>query len=264
MEASMRSSRLYLVAFALLVIASSASAALHTKVVEYQQDGTALQGYLAWDDAFHGKRPGVLVVHEWWGENAHARRSAEKLARAGYVAFALDMYGKGKVTTHPDQAQAFVAEATKDPEVIAARFHAAREQLVTDPHVDPTRLAAIGYCFGGGVVLGMARQGEDLKAVATFHGVLATDHPAEKGQVKPRILVMTGAADPMVTADQVAGFEKEMTDAGVHYQVIRYPGAKHSFTNPDAGKAGMPALQYNAAAAQKSWASMLKMFKETL
>jgi len=249
---------------ALLVCASVATAAVQTKEIEYTQDGTTLQGVLAWDDARTGKQPGVIVVHEWWGLNEHARHSAEKLAEAGYVAFALDMYGKGKVTMHPADAQAFMQEAMKDPAVVAARFHAARAELLKDPHVDPTRIGAIGYCMGGGVVLGMARAGEDLKAVATFHGALATDHPAEKGKIKPRLLIMTGAADPMVDKAQVAGFEKEMKAAGAKYQVITYPNAKHGFTNPDADKAGMAALSYNADAAQKSWAAMLKMFKETL
>src|SRR5207249_220232 len=172
-------------------VATVASAAVKTRELEYSQDGTKLHGFVAWDAAIKGKRPGVLVVHEWWGLNDHARHQAERLARAGFVGFALDMYGDGKVTTHPQDAQAFAAEATKDPAVTAARYHAAREQLERDPHVDPKRIGAIGYCFGGGVVLAMARSGEELGAVATFHGSLATGHPAEPGKVKAPILVMT-------------------------------------------------------------------------
>jgi dienelactone hydrolase len=202
-------------------------------------------------------------VHEWWGHNQHARNAAEKLAKAGYVAFALDMYGKGKVTTHPADAQAFMQEAMKDPAMVAARFHAARALLVADPHVDPERIGAIGYCMGGGVVLGMARTGEDLDAVATFHGAIGAEHPAEKGMIKGRILIMTGADDPMVTKDVVVAVENELKNAGAKYQVITYPGARHSFTNPDAGKAGMDALAYNADADKKSWAEALKLFKET-
>jgi len=247
----------------LLVGASAASAAVKTREVEYTSDSTALQGFMAWDDAKTGKRPGILVVHEWWGHNQHARNAAEKLAKAGYIAFALDLYGKGKVTMHPADAQAFMQEAMKDPAVVAARFHAARAQLVADPHVDPERIGAIGYCMGGAVVLGMARAGEDLDAVATFHGLLATEHPAELGKVKPRLLIMTGGADPMVDPAQVAAFEKEMKAAGVTYRVITYPGAKHGFSNPDAGKAGMDALVYNPDADKKSWAEALKLFKET-
>src|SRR6058998_2454570 len=154
-------------------------ARIQTKEVEYRQGGTVLKGFIAWDDAAAGKRPGVLVVHEWWGLNNHARNQARRLAEAGYVGFALDMYGAGKVTTHPQEAQAFATEATKDPAMVAARFNAALEELKRDPHVDPARIAAIGYCFGGGVVLGMARSGADLAAVVTFHGSLETRSPAQ-------------------------------------------------------------------------------------
>jgi len=123
---------------------------IKTREIEYRVGETVLQGFIAWDDAAPGKRPGVLVVHEWWGHNQHARNQARRLAEAGYVGFALDMYGKGKTTTHPQDAQAFATEATKDPAVEAARFNAAMAELKRDPHVDSTRLAAIGYCFGGG------------------------------------------------------------------------------------------------------------------
>lgn len=245
-----------------LALAGDAHAAVKTKEIEYKQGDTTLQGFMAWDDAAKGKRPGILVVHEWWGHNQHARNQAIRLAKSGYVGFALDMYGKGKVATHPNDAKTFMAEATKDPAVMKARFDAALDVLKKDPHVDPTKIGAIGYCFGGAVVLGMARAGEDLQAVATFHGALATKNPAEPGKVKPRILVMTGGADPNVPPEQVEAFKKEMDAAGAKYQVIVYPGAKHSFTNPDADKMGMDALAYNAEADKKSWAAMLDMFKQ--
>jgi dienelactone hydrolase len=256
--------RISILIASVLAFASVASAAVKTREVEYTQDGTKLHGFIAWNDAIKGKRPGVLVVHEWWGMNEHARRQAERVARAGYVGFALDMYGDGKVTTHPQDAQAFAAEATKDPAVVAARFNAARAQLEADPHVDTKHIGAIGYCFGGGVVLGMARSGADLGAVASFHGALATEHPAEAGKVKAPILVMTGTDDPFVTPDQVTKFEDEMKAAGANFRVIRYPGAKHGFTNPDAAKYGMSQLAYNASADKKSWAAMLSMFKKDL
>ena len=247
----------------LLVGASAAFAAVKTQEIEYTVDGTALQGFMAWDDAKTGKRPGILVVHEWWGHNQHARNAAEKLAKAGYVAFALDMFGKGKVTTHPSEAQAFVAEATKDPALAKVRFDAARVQLLKSPYVDPERIGAIGYCFGGAVVLARAAEGEDLDAVATFHAALGNGEPVEKGKVKARLLVMTGADDPMVPADAVAAFQKQMKEAGAHLTVIRFPGARHGFTNPDADKAGLGGLAYNADADKKSWAEALKLFKET-
>jgi dienelactone hydrolase len=233
-----------------------------TQEVDYKQGDMPLHGFLAWNDAAQGKRPGVLVVHEWWGLNEHVRSQAKRLAQSNYVAFALDMYGNGKVadTTHPKDAQSFMTEASKDPAVLQARFNAALDLLKKDPHVDPEKIAAIGYCFGGGVVLNMARAGADLDAVVTFHGALNPTTPAPKGTIKPRILVLTGADDPMVTASVLDSFKKEMDAAGARYQVISYPGAKHAFTNPDAGKAGMDALAYNGDADRKSWAEMLKLF----
>jgi dienelactone hydrolase len=237
-------------------------ARVQTREIEYRQGDTVLKGFIAWNDAARGKRPGVLVVHEWWGLNEHARRQARRLAEAGYVGFALDMYGNGKVTTHPQDAQAFVAEVTKDPAVMAARFNAALAELKRDPHVDTTRIAAIGYCFGGAVVLGMARSGADLAAVVTFHGALATQTPAQPGKVKARILVLAGAADPFVPPAQLDAFKQEMQAAGARFEVVSYPGAKHGFTNPDAASYGMEQLAYNAAADRQSWAAMLKLFRE--
>jgi len=186
-----------------LAVATAAGAEVKTRVVDYKQGDTELQGMIAWDDAVTGARPGVLVVHEWWGHNEHARNAARKLAAAGYVAFALDMYGKGKVATHPDDAMKFMTEATKDPAVIAARFDAALAELKKDPHVDGTRIGAIGYCFGGGVVLNMARQGADLKAVASFHGNLTAIKPAEPGMVKAKIKVYHGADDKFIPAEAI-------------------------------------------------------------
>ncbi len=247
---------------AVLLSLAPRSVKVKTRELEYRQDGTVLQGFIAWDDAGRGKRPGVLVVHEWWGHNEHARNQARRLAEAGYVGFALDMFGKGKVTTHPQEAQAFVSEVTKDPAVLAARFNAALDQLKRDPHVDPRRIAAIGYCFGGAVVLDMARAGADLAAVVTFHGALATKTPAQPGKVKARVLVLAGDADPFVPPEQVEAFKREMQAAGARFEVVTFPGAKHGFTNPDAGKFGMDALAYDAAADRESWAAMLKLLKE--
>ena len=264
LEVTMRIAPALALAAVLTVYASPAFTAVKSRVVDYTYNGTELQGYMAWDDDARGKRAGVLVVHEWWGHNAHARRAAERLARAGYVAFALDMFGKGKLAAHPAEAQAFVAEATKDAAVTAGRFDAALALLKQDAHVDTTRIGAIGYCFGGGVVLGRARSGADLKAIGTFHGSLATEHRAEPGRIKAKLLVQTGSDDPMVPAAAVAAFEKEMTAAGANYRLIRYPGAKHAFTNPDAGTFGVPGLEYNAEADRKSWVELLKFFKHAL
>src|SRR5256886_15286001 len=166
------------------------AARIQTKEVEYRESGTVLKVFVAWDDAVAGKRPGVLVVHEWWGLNDHARNQARRVAEAGYVGFALDMYGAGKVTTHPQEAQAFATEATKDAAVVAARFNAALDLLKRDPHVDPARIAAIGYCFGGGVGRNMARSGADLAPAAGLHRSLRTQTPAGPGKGKARGLVL--------------------------------------------------------------------------
>lgn len=252
------------VVLALFAGATDGFAEVKTQDIQYEANGVPLKGYVAWDDAVTGKRPGVLVVHEWWGHNEHARNSARKLAAAGYVGFALDMFGNGKMTTHPEDAQAFMAEAMKDPDALVARFNAALDQLKKNPNVDPARIGAIGYCFGGGVVLNRARAGADLDAVVSFHGVLATQTPAKKGEIKPRILVLTGGADPMITANQVTAFKQEMKTAGAKYEVVVYPNAKHSFTNPDADKAGLEALAYNADAAKKSWTKAMEFLKKNL
>lgn len=234
---------------------------IQTREIEYRAGNTVLHGFIAWDSAKAGKRPGILVVHEWWGLTDHIREQARKLAEAGYVGFAIDMYGDGKHTAHPDTAQQFMNQAMQDQAALAARFAAAREELLKNPHVDPDKIGAIGYCFGGAVVLGQARAGADLDAVVTFHGALIPGK-VDSGAVKGRVLVLTGADDPMVPQTAVENFRKEMTAAGAKFEIVTYPGAKHSFTNPRADSVGMPQLAYNADAAQKSWAAMLALFKE--
>ncbi|HMK42823.1 MAG TPA: dienelactone hydrolase family protein [Dissulfurispiraceae bacterium] len=229
------------------------------KEVEYSAGNLKMKGFLAYPDIRKGQRPGVLVVHEWWGHNEYARGRAKQLAKLGYVALAVDMYGDGKQAAHPDDAKKFASEATKNFDVATERFNAALDYLKAQPQTDPSRIAAIGYCFGGGVVLNMARQGADLRGVASFHGALAPAKPAEKGAVKAKILVLTGAADSMVTADQVDAFKKEMTAAGADFSVIAYPGAKHSFTNPAADKYAKQFnldLAYNRKADMQSWAEL--------
>lgn len=235
---------------------------IQTREVEYQQGGTTLKGFIAYDAARTDRRPGVLVVHEWWGHNEHARNQARRLAEAGYVGFAVDMYGDGRSTAHPDTAQAFMMAAMSNPTAVAARLAAALEVLKQDSHVDSTRTGAIGYCFGGAVVLGAARAGADLDAVASFHGALLTSPPVDSGAVKARILVLNGAADPMVPPDTVQSFSAQLAAAGARFEVINYEGAKHGFTNPDAGSFGMDGLAYDATADRESWAAMLRMFSE--
>jgi len=235
---------------------SATDAAVITKEIDYQADDTTLKGYLAYNDAIQGQRPGVLVVHEWWGLNDYVRKRARMLAKLGYTAFALDMYGDGKQAQHPDDAKKFSSEVRNNLPMEKARFTAALDVLRRDNKVDPQRIAAIGYCFGGGVALEMARRGVDLSGVASFHGMLATAAPAQKGDVMAKILVMTGAADPFVPVEQVTQFKREMDAAHADYKVIAYPGAKHGFTNPGADDYGQQfnlPLAYDKAADQASW-----------
>lgn len=249
----------------LLLVGSSAQAALVEQQIEYRAGDTALKGYLVRDDKFSGKRPGVLVVHEFWGLNDYARQRARMLAELGYTALAVDMYGDGKVGAHPREASEFMNAVLAHADIAKARFVAAKQLLETQPSVDPDKIAAIGYCFGGGTVLAMARAGVDLKAVVSFHGMLSTQTPAQPGQVKARVLVETGADDQMAAPADVDAFKKEMTTAGVKFQIDVYPGAKHGFTNPEADEVarqyGLP-VGYNADADKKSWAAMQKLFKE--
>lgn len=244
---------------------SSALAAVQTRVVEYRDGALVLKGYLAWDDARKGKRPGMLVVHEWWGHNDYARKRARMLAKLGYTALAVDMYGGGRQAPHPEDAGKFASEVTKNMDVMKARFLVAMDRLKQEPTVDTARIGAIGYCFGGAVVLNMARQGLDLAGVASFHGSLATSHPAEPGEVKAKVLVLHGGADTFIPPEQVGAFAAEMARAGADFRFISLAGAKHSFTNPDADayarQFGMD-VAYDAAADRASWEEMRRFFRQ--
>jgi len=243
----------------------SGCATIHKQPVEYRANGTVLKGYLAYDPSIKGRRPGVLVVHEWWGLNDYARRRADMLAKLGYTALAVDMYGDGRQARHPDEAGKFAGQVRKNMGLAKARFMAAYDLLRAQPTVDPDRIAAIGYCFGGGVVLEMARRGVPLDAVVSFHGSLAPVQPAQPGMVKAKLLVLTGGADKFVPPEQVAKFRREMDQAGADYRVVVYPGALHSFTNPQAdayGKKFNLPLAYNAEADQASWQAMQQLFKQ--
>jgi len=252
-------------ATAMTLASGQASAELQTETVEYQVNGTTFTGYMAFDDQTEGKRPGVLVVHEWWGHNEFAREQAEKLAAAGYTAFALDMYGSGKLAEHPEDAQAFMKEATRDMDQVKARFMAAKELLQKHDSVDSGRIAAQGYCFGGAVVLNMARLGVDLDAVVSYHGALGSPIKAEVGVVEPRIHVYTGGADQMVPTDQVADLVKEMQDAEADLTLVSFPGVLHSFTNPGADRIAeqfsLP-IAYNEDAANRSWQGTMRLYQE--
>ena len=235
------------------------------QALDYSYDGTTLKGYIAYDDSIEGKRPGVLVVHEWWGHNDYARKRADQLARMGYVALAVDMYGDGKLAEHPDDAKKFYSEVMGNMPLAKARFMAAMDALNSHKLMDHEKGAAIGYCFGGAVVLQMAREGVALDGVVSFHGSLGTSAPASVGAVKAKILVAHGAADPLVPGEQIIGFMDEMNKAGADYQFVAYGGATHSFTNPGAdavaARFNLP-LAYSAQADKASWADMTRLFDE--
>ncbi len=260
---------LMLLAGVIACMTNVVKAEIHSEVVSYQIDGQQFQGYLSYDDSTRHKRPGILVVHEWWGHNAYARKRADMLAKLGYTAFALDMYGAGKLAKHPDDAKKFMQATMVDMKTLEKRFNQAKQLLQNQPSVDPDKIAAIGYCFGGGTVLHMATQGSDLSAVVSFHGSLATKSPAQSGAIQAKMLVLNGADDPFVTTKQITAFKQAMQTAGAELEFVNYPGVKHSFTNPDADDFGkrfnMP-LEYNAAADKDSWQRMQlffqKVFKE--
>lgn len=245
--------RLFVLGWMVVVCASSARAAIRTEAVEYYDGDAVLEGYLAYDDAGAAPRPGVLVVHEWKGLGPYAKRRAEQLAQLGYVAFAVDMYGKGVVAKDHDEAAKLSGVYRNDRQLMRRRITAALERFTRDPRVDATRIAAIGYCFGGMTVLELARSGADVAGVASFHGGLDTPNRDDARNIRGRVLVLHGADDKFIAPEQVAAFEDEMQRAGVRYELIQYPGAVHSFTVPEAGNDPSAGMAYNEAADKASW-----------
>ena len=237
---------------------------MQTRDVDYRCEEANLRGYLAYENAA-GPRPRVLVFHEGLGLNEFAMERARRLAELGYVALAADMFGERRQGKNLQEIATLVGGLRAEPEILRARGRAALVTLAALPQVDAGRCAAIGFCFGGSVVLELARAGADLKAVVSFHGVLATKLPAQSGQVKASVLVCTGAEDPLAPSDQVAAFEDEMRAAAVaDWQVISYGNTLHGFTNPAADGSMMRTALYNEQADRRSWASMQSLFDEVL
>ena len=234
--------------------------------VTYATDSTNLKGYIAYDINAKEKRPGVLIVHEWWGHNDYVRQRADMLAELGYTALAVDMYGDGKIAEHPDDAGKFAMSVFNNLPEATARFDAAMTLLKAHTTVDTEKIAAIGYCFGGSVVLTMANKGADLDAVAAFHsGVQLPIMP--NADLKAKVLVCNGADDPFIKPESVEAFKSALDSIQADYKYIAYPGVKHSFTSKEADANGkkfdMP-LEYNADADAKSWASLQELFAEAL
>ena len=243
-----------------VLLAAPAHAKLRTKLVDYKDGDVALQGYAVWDDGFKDPRPGVLVVHEWMGHGPYARRRAEMLAKQGYTAFALDMYGKGVFAKDHEEAAKLAGVYFNDRAAMRRRATAGLEELKKLPYVDAKKLAAIGYCFGGTTVLELARMGADLKGVASFHGNLATPTPATETP-KAKIAVYQGADDAM-TMPAVPAFEDEMRKVKADWQFTAYGGAVHSFTVAEAGNDNSKGMAYNKEADERSWKSLLGFFDE--
>jgi len=249
---------------AALLFGSAAQAAVQEEAVTYKDGDTVMKGFIVYDDASKAKRPGIVVVHEWWGITKHVRDEARKFAGQGYTAFVADMYGDAKTADNPADAGALSGSVRKNPAAMQSRFNAAKDTLARHATVDASRIGAAGYCFGGSVVLDMARAGSDLKGVAAFHADLGVAAgPAAAGKVKSKVLVLNGGADPFIPPDSIAAFKQEMAAANVDYRYVVYPGALHAFTNPQATEAGkkfnLP-LAYDAEADRQSKAEASKFF----
>jgi dienelactone hydrolase len=239
----------------------TAGAAIHTETVEYKQGDTTLEGVLVYDDSLQGKRPGVLVVHQWLGLTAYEKRRAEMLARLGYVAFCADIYGKGVRPHNVQEAGAEAGKFKSDRALLRARVNAGLDVLEKNPLVDTRRVAAIGYCFGGTTVIELARSGADIAGVVSFHGGLDSPTPADGKNIKCKVLALAGADDPFQNPADLTAFESEMRDAKVDWEITFYGGAVHAFTQPDPGFVNAGA-KYNEKADRRSWQAMKDFFAE--
>jgi dienelactone hydrolase len=235
---------------------------MHSHPLEYTHGGITFRGLLVHDPARTSKLPGVLVVHEAWGLGEHTKQRAERLAEHGYVALAADMFGHAKQASSSEEGMQWTKALRADVPELRARIRAAHEALLRTPQVDPDCTASIGYCFGGSASIELARSGAKVAGVVSFHGNLTTTHPAEPGSVHAKILSCTGVDDPFIPPAQVHGFMEEMTRAQADFQVIVYGGAKHSFTNPHAADRGVPGLEYNKLADERSWVAMCAFLQE--
>jgi dienelactone hydrolase len=238
---------------AVLVPGGEAAGAIKHEAVAYKDGKIALEGYIAYDDAVKGKRPAVLIVHDWMGLSDHTRAVADKLAAQGYVAFAVDIYGKGVRPRDAAEAGKLAGTYKKDAKLLRARAAAGLATLVKHPRVDATRVVAIGYCFGGTTALELGRSGAQLAGIVSFHGGLATATPADARNIKGKVLVLHGADDPHVPRDEVGAFEKEMREGGVDWQLVSFGGAVHAFTVPGAGNDPKKGVAYDAKADARSW-----------
>jgi dienelactone hydrolase len=249
---------------ALILAATSliTRAAMHTETINYKQGDKTLEGFVAYDDAVQGQRPGILVVHQWMGLTDYEKKRAEMLARLGYVAFCADIYGKGIRPKDTGEAGQQAGKYKGDRQLLRARVDAGLAALRRQPLVDQRRVGAIGYCFGGTTVIELARGGADVAGIVSFHGGLDSPAPADGKNIKCKVLVCHGADDPFSSPADIAAFESEMRDNGVDWQLIKYGGAVHSFTQPSAGNDNSKGAAYNEKADKRSWEAMKEFFSE--
>jgi dienelactone hydrolase len=245
-------------------MATTSFATIVKKDVDYNLMGKKFQGYVAYDDAVKGPKPGVLVTHDWMGITDRTKAVVDRLAGQGYVAFAVDVYGAGIRPKNGEEAGAIAGGYKKDRTLLRARMQQGLKELEAQPGVDKKRIAAIGYCFGGTSVLELARAGADIKDVVTFHGGLDSPKPEDGKRIKAKVLILHGADDPFNKPEDVAAFENEMRGSGVDWQMIKYGGAVHSFTDKSAGTDNSKGAAYNEKADKRSWQAMEDFFKETL
>ena len=251
----------------LLLLAAILPAFVHAEIktmdIDYKDGNVELQGFLAYDDAKGASpQPGVLIVHEWWGHNDYVRNRAKQVAGLGYVAFALDMFGKGVKTDDPKKAGELAGQFYKDRNLMRSRAMAGLNVLKSQKNVDPNRLAAVGYCFGGSTALELARGGAPLAGVVSFHGGLDFPTADDNKNIKGKLLLCTGADDPMIPPEKVNAFESQLRDAKVNFQINIYSGAVHAFTNPKADEHHIRGIAYNAQADRRSWYAMKGFFEE--
>ena len=248
--------------FCVLVFSTTVEAKIQIQPIPYTYGEVELEGVLAWDDSIAGKRPGILVVHEWWGLNEYARKRAEQLAELGYVAFAVDMYGKGKVTDHGEQASQWAKEVTTNLPLWYGRALQGLKVLEAHPQVNTQKMAAIGYCFGGATVMQLVYGDAPVKGVVSFHGSLPLPPASQPIKSDAEILIAHGGADPFLTADHIQQFQTALDQSGLDWQMVIYGGAQHSFTNPSANQYGMKGVQYQEQADRRSWNQMRPFFEE--
>lgn len=245
-----------------LLCVMKAQGAIHTEDVDYKQGDTTLQGFLAYDDSISGKRPGVLIVHQWMGLTDYEKMRATMLAKLGYVAFCADIYGKGIRPTTTQEAGAQAGKYKGDRQLLRARVNAGLDTLKQNSLVDTGHVAAIGYCFGGTTVLELARSGADLNGVVSFHGGLDSPTPADGANIKCKVLALAGADDPFQKPSDLSAFEQEMKDNKVNWQIVFYGGAVHAFTQKGVDQFGMAGAKYNEQADKRSWQAMQDFFAE--